>query len=1187
MPRSSRNKSIKHASRDARDYSDSEDDLVAKERKGRKEEEEDEGSGGVRITKDSVLSEKRKLDVKESRRDGYDGGSGDAEDYGSSSSKRRKEGGSGDGVSDRWNGGGEYAEEKGDGSRKARESGDSKSSRRRDDGIEEMKKSGGRNEKHGKEPSRKEGKEKEKERDRAGERERERDRDRDRDGGKERERDRYKERDRERNKDRERERGHERKGKEGQGEKFNDDEDERLSSKREITTDSMADLHARISDPDDILEKRNRKRSENPADKYQDETSDAKRKNAAPVDDVMKDRRKDEKRRDEKYRDRYRDETERNRKDKYKDGNPVKDQSRGRSREKYTRDDKDHTNVRQKKMKPRHVEDQEDEFASSYDHSRDREQERDGDREHDGYRKCDQVSGRSRDRYTVRDKEKERDCDYDRERERDYEHDQEPDRGHYDERSCKDEDRRGRRISPDERDEYGDSKARGSKALNTDLEKVTLNSSRIEADGGNGSHSHSANVDISPSIRRRTSPTPSSYGDDGYRKTRTEDSKYKDMQMESRVKPNSAEAAERSSKYRSSEKHSRTDDGMELTGERSATSKQSPMGLNDGSPSPSLDRRHHRSGARRSLDVEDVGRRSGASADSRDISVSEGKSGRDIGVDKPMVEEYSQADSSFSNRQAQGNMNPLPPPFRPGESPTFTGMVEEDSRPNSNSRYKRTGDPSMGRGHMNSWRGMPNWPSPLPNGFMPFQSGLSHGNFQPIMPHFPSPPIFGFRPPIEINQPGMPFPLADPERFPGHMRPLGWPNMIDHSGPRLHGWDVNNGILRSESHIFGAEWDHNRHPINARQWESNVDMWKGHNGNSADLSGANNKDSTRLQFNPEDVFAGQGNWKSDNENGHEGSEQKCSETRPVLTPPRSELSTLSAKVPNDKKKVSTKVEAVDNTLGISQFYLSKLDISEELTHSEVYKQCVDLLDGKKSLTVNNGLSAHIVLTSDRVGRSRASGDSLSSYVLPTTDDSTFQKAWDLYKNQRLEMKDVAMLKIDPLDSILSTRTNDVNKEDAVPTRNEEKQAQDMDGKEWRQSSLASDPGEIVDGMKAAKDNTIVDSGMESVRSNNASPQNVLVSETELAEKWGDSETVPVSHADRSNDSPRATSPDYDATIAVRPEVNHIITATDDLGKGGNDSVVSSGHDPTEACEVVWDESELVNCGRIHLHSPES
>ncbi|KAI4325002.1 hypothetical protein MLD38_030438 [Melastoma candidum] len=1151
MPRSSRNKSSKHASRDAREYSDSEDDLEVKERKGRKEEEE--GSGSVRVSKYSVLSEKRKLDGKEGRRDGYDGGSGDGENYSSSSSKRRKGRESGDGVSDRWNGGGEYAEEKGDGSWKTRGQGDLKSSRRRDDGIEEMKKSGGRSEKHGKESSRKEGKEKERERD--GERERER------------ERDRYKERGRERNKDRERERGSERKGKEGQGEKFMDDEDEKLSSKREIAADSKADLHAWNSDPDDIPEKQNRKRIENPADKYQDETGDTKRKNATPGDDVMKDRRKNEKRRDEKYRDRYRDETERSRQDKYKDDNPVKDRSRSRSREKYSRDDKDHTDVRQKKVKPRHVH-QENDFASSYDHRRrDREHERDVDHEHDGYRKRDQVSGRDRDRNV--DKERERDHDYDRERERDYEHDQEPDRGHYDERSSKDEDRRGRRTSPDEQDEYGDSKASVGNALNSDLEKVSLNSSRIEAgDGGNGSHSRSANVDISPSNRRRISPTSSSYVDDRYRKTRTEDLKYMDVQMESRVKSNSTEATERSLKHRSLEKHYRTDDGMELTGERPASSKQSPMGLTDGSPSPSLDRRQRRSGAQRSLDVEDAGQRRGASADSRDVSVSEGKSSRDVGVDKPTVEESSQAVSSFSYRQAQGNMNPLPPPFRPGvESPSFTGMMEEDGRPNSNSRYKRTGDPSMGRGHMNSWRGMPNWPSPLPNGLMPFQSGLPHGNFQPIMPHFPSPPLFGFRPPIEINHPGMPFPLADPDRFPGHLRPLGWPNMIDPMGPRLHGWDVNNGILRSESHVFGAEWDHNRHPINAREWESSVDMWKGHNGNFSDLSAANNKDSTQSQSKPEDDFARHGNWKSYNENCHEGSEQKCSETRTVLTP-RDKMSTVSAEGPFDRKKVSTKVEAVDNALRISQFYLSKLDISEELAHSEVYKQYVNLRGGKTGLRTDNGLSAHMVLMSDRIGISKASDDSLSSYVLPTTNDSIFQKAWDLYKNQRLEMKDVSMVKVDPLDSILKTRSDDVNKGDAARTRNEEKQ-RDMGGNEGLQSTLTTDPSEIVGDVKTVKDDTIGESGVESAISNNASPQNVRESEVE---KWGESQTVPVSHA---------ASPDSYSAIAVRP------METDTSGKVGSDSIVGSGHDPTEACEVASDESELVNYGRIHLHSPES
>ena len=154
MPRSSRHKSSKHSSREAREYSDSEKELNLKDRKGK-----EESGGGARVSKES---EKRKVDSTKDAKDLHGSGNGDySEEHGSS--KRRRER-AGDGVSDRWNGGEDDRTEVSKKLKESKASGELKSgssSRRREEGVgmyvegEEGKKSSGKHRDSG----RKEGKE--------------------------------------------------------------------------------------------------------------------------------------------------------------------------------------------------------------------------------------------------------------------------------------------------------------------------------------------------------------------------------------------------------------------------------------------------------------------------------------------------------------------------------------------------------------------------------------------------------------------------------------------------------------------------------------------------------------------------------------------------------------------------------------------------------------------------------------------------------------------------------------------------------------------------------------------------------------------------------------------------------------------------------------------------------------------
>ena len=126
MPRSSKHKSSKHSSRDAREHSDSERDSGAKDRRSK-----EESGGGAK--KDSSSAEKRRLDSKDAH------WNGEYSDEYASSSKRHKDGGGG---GDQWNG-------REEGLKKSKTAGDSKS-RRRDERVgvygegEEVKMSSGK-----------------------------------------------------------------------------------------------------------------------------------------------------------------------------------------------------------------------------------------------------------------------------------------------------------------------------------------------------------------------------------------------------------------------------------------------------------------------------------------------------------------------------------------------------------------------------------------------------------------------------------------------------------------------------------------------------------------------------------------------------------------------------------------------------------------------------------------------------------------------------------------------------------------------------------------------------------------------------------------------------------------------------------------------------------------------------------
>ncbi|XP_068644371.1 uncharacterized protein [Aristolochia californica] len=981
MPRSSRHKSHKQhksISKEARDYTDSDEEEALKERKPR---EGPAVSSGIRVLKDSDSGEKRKV------KDLLGPGNGDySAEYGSS--KRRKDRAGSTVGSDRWNGGDderveglEDKEMKNDGFGLATESASksmvtvdsrSKSSRklesggdRREDSLvssldnEEAKKGSAKVD--SKRKSEKEGCRKEWLH----------------------------------SKDiREKERGSERekKGQDGRCEKSVDivgtneisrkqgarmGEEESYYKKEVENTEFSA--YAELFSP--VLEKEYEKRVKKRIDGSG--TKDVK-------DDVDDDRRlsredhqrngkyKDEKHKNDRHKDKHRDDSERDHRykdDKYRDERSSRDRTTDRPDSKYSRDENKTSESRHKKAKL-----QENSFEGS---------------------------------------------------------------SHTEDQGTRYKDYNGRKISPDDNEDYDDMKAQGAKELLSDVERNASSSSKLDSPGEkrrskSRSH-HSEAVDCRPSSNHgRNSPssgTPAGQDTDRHEMKQSESVNRDSLPSERYRRSSTRDASERTSESQYIERPKQKTDSY--SGELSAENAMgplyerspklvrqvSPVRMTEKSPSStSGDRRYsNRISARRSVDIDELGRRSSGSRDLREHSIYDDR-GQEFPFEKPIGEDFTQAEShrrestpassSFNRTSAISSTSPSvlppPPPFRHGvESSSVMGLSEDDSRAPTGdrrlNRYKRAGDSSsMGRGQgNNAWKGIPNWPPPVSNGFIPFQHGPPAGGFHPVVQQFPS-PLFGVRPSVELNHTGVPW--HDPGR------PFGWQNPADDSvPPHFHGWDGSNGVFGEESHIYARpDWDPSRQSMGNRGWDISSDSWKGQNGNvNMEFPVCPKEGDYPGRAPPDEMWtAGQSGQRMRNERNRP--ERLPAESieikRSGNTPSAQKAAEVGSSIVKEKTPEPLKPSKLEEDPSFCSVYLSKLDISVNLASPELHKQCMDLVGMEKDLSSWISTTKDVLKEDSTEVRPLHCDNNLRALLFPESTETIFERSMALYKKQKEEMQ---------------------------------------------------------------------------------------------------------------------------------------------------------------------------------------
>lgn len=588
----------------------------------------------------------------------------------------------------------------------------------------------------------------------------------------------------------------------------------------------------------------------------------------------------------------------------------------------------------------------------------------------------------------------------------------------HDERTARNRDDQGMRRPNEKGGDYNDISSQTINDQRFDAEKGGSGSRIDSTHNGGRSASRNADVDIDFSHNRRRSSTSSSSlaPRDRYRLSKQDDSKYRDYGYEERHRYNLTSTRDYNSAIGGSEKTSlswsmgkqvqKEDGHLGDFDEKCLKSdtRSSPTQLTEKSPPTSIDRRQFsRSDLRRSIDVEESTQRSGGVRDVNEYSGKEGRGRHESVMDIFPGNELSQADadavsvsSPFTrNSHLSGSSKSFPPPphFRTGVDSPLIGSAEDDSRYKSNSRHRRSGDPNMGRAHGNAWRGVPSWPTPVVNGFMPFPHAPPV-HFHSVMQPFQT-PLFGIRPSVDMNH-SAPFHIPNTEIFSGPGRQMGWRNPVDDPCP-LHAWDASNASLRDESHIYGRPgWDHSRNLPDGRGWDTTGDFWKGPN-RTASLEMSSSEKENNFAQDADKLSASQSIRPVWNDQTFPGRQAESNDVNHLNYGSENNAVKAPQIIPEDASDAA-KISNNDDGL-LCHVYLSKLDISADLTEPDLSNQCSGLCNMDQIIV--SDIDDSKILFFEEAGEARVKSHQILRYFLSAPNaDSVFMRAMSLYERQK-------------------------------------------------------------------------------------------------------------------------------------------------------------------------------------------
>ncbi|KAG1330324.1 ankyrin repeat domain-containing protein 11 [Cocos nucifera] len=425
-----------------------------------------------------------------------------------------------------------------------------------------------------------------------------------------------------------------------------------------------------------------------------------------------------------------------------------------------------------------------------------------------------------------------------------------------------------------------------------------------------------------------------------------------------------------------------------------------------------------RGGTRRSLDIEDVANKGSSYKDKKEYSTIDSRE-RELPSKNLIMDNYSQIESNEhvplgpSSFNRSGHFPPLPPVRRGVDSPLLLGSYEDDNSTQigdhiSGSRYRRNSDLSTGKGQGNAWKSAPTWPSPVNNGFVPFQHGLMPPGFPSAMRQFPVPSLFGMRPSRDATHDSVSYHMHGAA---GHVGPFGWHNPMEDSCAQLQGWDGSSGVLGDDSHVYGRqEWDHqNGYLMGSRGWGMSAAMWKRQNENvNVEIPQPQEPDYSSHSL-PDKGWTRQ----SDNQSCRERVLSESTEIkRPDDAPPAKNAAEAPSKTIYKKTPCRSKT-AGDDCSHFCCNYLSKLDVSVDLASPELYEQCLTLLGTSDPVVCNISKHGYHQNIDDDNKVVKKRPNNILSSLFPANTEAVFQRAMSLYKRHHKAAKAMFPVVTDP------------------------------------------------------------------------------------------------------------------------------------------------------------------------------
>lgn len=223
----------------------------------------------------------------------------------------------------------------------------------------------------------------------------------------------------------------------------------------------------------------------------------------------------------------------------------------------------------------------------------------------------------------------------------------------------------------------------------------------------------------------------------------------------------------------------------------------------------------------------------------------------------------------------------------------------------------------MGRPHGNAWKAASNQYSSARNNSITYQHAPPAEGFN-VMQQFCAPRYFDIRHSFESKLFGPPYDIPSVGRFSNHLKPYVFHNTVhDPFLPRLSVLDADNGAIKGEAQVYEGHYlDYNRTLISGPGCVTNLDKYKGQSSDVRVELSSTDKNEDHLENEPADEDL---------------------ETVIVTTEASHELSKRSR----------------IHDAHYWNAYLSKIDVSADLTDPELYDLYLTLTDIEPKITAED------------------------------------------------------------------------------------------------------------------------------------------------------------------------------------------------------------------------------------------